>query len=209
MKNKYLRTILIAGSMLAIVGVISLIILTNKQPNTPLPVEGEQTILNYLVQNNNESKEKMLDEYLSEKTIGFAHDNGEKVVYIFSSPISYYSGNSMKLIDLGIKEVEIENKKFYTAYGNDVLPYYPTTMTPDSEILIKGEKGFNINLPVDKKIKSEIVYRNNFINESAQMIVYKNPFYFDSDLCFYPNMLGTSCEIYVNEDVNNSAVSFL
>lgn len=150
----------------------------------------------------NRGHERLLSEFMSEVSIGYANKDGSKTLYVFAQPINYMNEYmEWAPIDTDIKEVDEKRMSdmgyLYTITASDIKSYYPKELTKN--LGIKLQKNiYQFGVVSDEIFSAELTDRANFIGDSRSMIVYREAIS-GSDMYVYPSTLGTNVEIEIKQ----------
>ncbi len=157
--------------------------------------------------------ENLLPEYISNVSVAYGNNDGTKTLYVFSSPIVFQdTSGAISFIDIRINNVENEEKRadgyLYTVANNDVIPFFPKELNSDSGILIEKDISYQFGIESDNSVLGWYENRQNFINESKNMVVYKNFDNQGSDISVYPSNLGVNCEMNISQPLSENIINF-
>ena len=155
-----------------------------------------------------ELKEKghisLISEYSTDVATAYMNKDGSKTLYIYASPIRYYSNGQLSMIDTRLANVSdtIKNSGYpYTIANSDIKPFFPLQLSKNKGIKIRSDMEdieYEISPDSNKEIKSKVITRSNFIGESKMQVAYENALGSGIQMNFYPSSLGTNCEIMFN-----------
>lgn len=153
----------------------------------------------------------VLSEFVSEASIGYSNKDGSKTLYVFAQPINYINEYmAWTPIDTDIKQVDEKRMSdmgySYTIAASDIKPYYPQNLAKD--LGIKLQKNiYQFGVVSDDNFEVELTERENFIDESRSMLVYRKAVG-GSDMYVYPSTLGTNVEIEIANPFSKNQFQF-
>ena len=142
----------------------------------------------------------MLPEYNSDSSVGFKNIVGTKTLYVYASPIRFLDTNGKySFIDnrlSNLKDDANASSYAYTTTSNDIIPFYPKTLSSDSGIkLVKGDFSYSIVPITSKKANAKVTEKTNFIGKNKNMVIYNEVWSRHVSLAAYPTSIGTNLEI--------------
>ena len=149
----------------------------------------------------------MLPELTSEVSFGYVNKDGSKTLYVFAQPVNYMNEYmEWTPIDTDIKQVDEKRMSdmgySYTIAASDIKPYYPKILKKD--LGIKLQKNiYQFGVLSDDNFEVELTERENFIDESRSMLVYRKAVG-GSDMYVYPSTLGTNVEIEIADSFSKN-----
>ena len=145
-----------------------------------------------------------IPEYDSELTIGF-HENGLNYIYMFSTPIQFYTNTGYKLISNDLIESSFKNY-LYQNRANNIKTYFPKDLY--NEFLIKeNRKNFKITLSNLQDVFDNVTLVNhlNIFGDEVNSALYSSA---NMDYFFYSSKAGINSEIVI-KNKNISDITFL
>jgi hypothetical protein len=141
---------------------------------------------------------ELIPQFTSEVSFGYLNEDGSKTLYIFAQPVNYMNEYmEWTPIDTDIKQVDEKRMSdmgySYTIAASDIKPYYPQNLAKD--LGVKLQKNiYQFGVISDDDFEVELTERENFIDESRSMLVYRKAVG-GSDMYVYPSTLGTNVEM--------------